>query len=240
MASRGGGQPRVIVTEGPHKDTQDLRVHAFSWFNRFLKIKTRPRSLTNRRSNTSNPTTQGFRKHSSDEDLEYTRPRSCPSPIPKTERVEKFRRRSGSNLRTFSGLGQNSPEEGNRPFLRRHPAVHRFVSWNSSFLTWSTGPVEREDSTCRASGRERWHDFAEPTEKREGLPKDETSCPDAELSIRRCSPKMGHGTSFAVSVRPHGPGCPQTQQILRRFISSGRLMACGYSTSFVRSVPCGR
>ena len=25
------------VTEGPHKDTQDLRVHAFSWFNRFLK-----------------------------------------------------------------------------------------------------------------------------------------------------------------------------------------------------------
>ena len=25
------------VTEGPHKDSQDLRVHAFSWFNRFLK-----------------------------------------------------------------------------------------------------------------------------------------------------------------------------------------------------------
>ncbi len=25
------------ITEGPHKDTQDLRVHAFSWFNRFLK-----------------------------------------------------------------------------------------------------------------------------------------------------------------------------------------------------------
>ena len=25
------------VTEGPHKDTQELRVHAFVWFNRFLK-----------------------------------------------------------------------------------------------------------------------------------------------------------------------------------------------------------
>jgi len=25
------------ITEGPHKDTQELRVHAFSWFNRFLK-----------------------------------------------------------------------------------------------------------------------------------------------------------------------------------------------------------
>jgi hypothetical protein len=25
------------ITEGPHRDTQDLRVHAFSWFNRFLK-----------------------------------------------------------------------------------------------------------------------------------------------------------------------------------------------------------
>ena len=25
------------IAEGPHKDTQDLRVHAFSWFNRFLR-----------------------------------------------------------------------------------------------------------------------------------------------------------------------------------------------------------
>ena len=27
------------ITEGPHKDTQELRVHAFRWFNRFLKQK---------------------------------------------------------------------------------------------------------------------------------------------------------------------------------------------------------
>ena len=27
------------ITEGPHKDTQELRVHAFVWFNRFLKDK---------------------------------------------------------------------------------------------------------------------------------------------------------------------------------------------------------
>ena len=25
------------ITEGPHKDTQELRVHAFHWFNKFLK-----------------------------------------------------------------------------------------------------------------------------------------------------------------------------------------------------------
>jgi dienelactone hydrolase len=25
------------ITEGPHKDTQELRIHAFRWFNRFLK-----------------------------------------------------------------------------------------------------------------------------------------------------------------------------------------------------------
>ena len=25
------------ITEGPHKDTQELRIHAFVWFNRFLK-----------------------------------------------------------------------------------------------------------------------------------------------------------------------------------------------------------
>tara|TARA_R110002072_G_scaffold287242_2_gene452696 strand:- start:22131 stop:24227 length:2097 start_codon:yes stop_codon:yes gene_type:complete len=27
------------ITEGPHKDTQELRIHAFHWFNRFLKGK---------------------------------------------------------------------------------------------------------------------------------------------------------------------------------------------------------
>ncbi|MFP6888116.1 MAG: prolyl oligopeptidase family serine peptidase [Opitutales bacterium] len=30
------------ITEGPHKDTQNLRVHAFSWFNRFLKNQNPP------------------------------------------------------------------------------------------------------------------------------------------------------------------------------------------------------
>jgi cephalosporin-C deacetylase-like acetyl esterase len=30
------------ITEGPHKDTQELRTHAFVWFNRFLKGETPP------------------------------------------------------------------------------------------------------------------------------------------------------------------------------------------------------
>lgn len=30
------------ITEGPHKDTQELRVHAFVWFNRFLKGENTP------------------------------------------------------------------------------------------------------------------------------------------------------------------------------------------------------
>jgi dienelactone hydrolase len=30
------------ITEGPHKDTQELRVHAFVWFNRFLKDDSSP------------------------------------------------------------------------------------------------------------------------------------------------------------------------------------------------------
>jgi len=32
-----GDKLGLQITEGPHKDTQSLRVHAFSWFNRFLK-----------------------------------------------------------------------------------------------------------------------------------------------------------------------------------------------------------
>ena len=27
----------LLITEGPHQDTQDLQVPAFRWFNRFLK-----------------------------------------------------------------------------------------------------------------------------------------------------------------------------------------------------------
>lgn len=30
-------QHGLHITEGPHKDTQELRIHAFRWFNRFLK-----------------------------------------------------------------------------------------------------------------------------------------------------------------------------------------------------------
>ena len=29
------------ITEGPHKDTQELHIHAFRWFNRFLKDERR-------------------------------------------------------------------------------------------------------------------------------------------------------------------------------------------------------
>ncbi|MEW6302505.1 MAG: prolyl oligopeptidase family serine peptidase [Verrucomicrobiota bacterium] len=32
----------VLITEGPHKDTQDLQVPAFRWFNRFLKGEDKP------------------------------------------------------------------------------------------------------------------------------------------------------------------------------------------------------
>jgi dienelactone hydrolase len=31
----------IHITEGPHKDTQELRVHAFTWFDRFLKDENR-------------------------------------------------------------------------------------------------------------------------------------------------------------------------------------------------------
>jgi dienelactone hydrolase len=32
-----GDQLGLQITEGPHQDTQELRIHAFRWFNRFLK-----------------------------------------------------------------------------------------------------------------------------------------------------------------------------------------------------------
>jgi dienelactone hydrolase len=35
----------LLITEGPHKDTQDLRVPTFRWFNRFLKSTDAPISI---------------------------------------------------------------------------------------------------------------------------------------------------------------------------------------------------
>ncbi len=32
-----GGKLGLQITEGPHKDTQELHIHAFRWFNRFLR-----------------------------------------------------------------------------------------------------------------------------------------------------------------------------------------------------------
>src|SRR5947208_14368000 len=29
----------LLITEGPHKDTQDLQLPVFRWFNRFLKVE---------------------------------------------------------------------------------------------------------------------------------------------------------------------------------------------------------
>ena len=37
-----GDKLGVLITEGPHKDTQDLQVPAFRWFNRWLKGDTEP------------------------------------------------------------------------------------------------------------------------------------------------------------------------------------------------------
>jgi dienelactone hydrolase len=34
---KAGAKLGLLITEGPHKDTQDLQVPAFRWFNRFLK-----------------------------------------------------------------------------------------------------------------------------------------------------------------------------------------------------------
>jgi hypothetical protein len=34
---KAGGNLGLLITEGPHKDTQDLQVPVFRWFNRFLK-----------------------------------------------------------------------------------------------------------------------------------------------------------------------------------------------------------
>ena len=39
---KGDDKLGLLITEGPHKDTQDLQVPAFRWFNRFLKNEDAP------------------------------------------------------------------------------------------------------------------------------------------------------------------------------------------------------
>ncbi len=42
---KAGGNLGLLITEGPHKDTQDLQVPVFRWFNRFLKDEQTPITL---------------------------------------------------------------------------------------------------------------------------------------------------------------------------------------------------
>ena len=40
--NKAGGNLGLLITEGPHKDTQDLQVPVLRWFNRFLKGEDKP------------------------------------------------------------------------------------------------------------------------------------------------------------------------------------------------------
>ena len=106
----GGGQPRAPY----HRGFRICVSMPFPGSTGFSKIKTRPRSLTNRRSNTSNPNNSRFSKAS----LRTRRPRaytraSYPLPpcSPDSERPERVEKISGqgpdrTRRERFRGLAQ--------------------------------------------------------------------------------------------------------------------------------------
>ena len=96
----------LLITEGPHKDTQDLRVPTFRWFNRFLKGTTDPitQAAEKRFSNQALAAFKTFPPDAINKTIQETFVPSAP-PIPKPQdrkQWDRFKKNKLQRLREKS------------------------------------------------------------------------------------------------------------------------------------------
>ena len=257
----GGGQPRAPYHRG-NKDTQDLRVHAFSWFNRFLKNQNPPPLI-------DKPAVQYFEPEQlkvfesipPDEKTSSIHESFVPvapvPPIPKDRNEwRKFRDKVRTELEesVFGAWPKNRKQRSNlhRPFLRRHPFLSPSVRIPGTLGAFPLpGPPGRSGAgrprPCRAEllDEKGWHDFAGTYGKRfgKGFPKDlKLPAHDAEaFDLER---KMFKNQKWAMAyLAPRGIGptawsgdARKRNQILRRFYLLGETLDGMRVFDAVRSV----
>ena len=240
------------ITEGPHKDTQDLRVHAFSWFNRFLKNQNPPPLI-------DKPATKYFEPEQlkvlkeipADEKTSSIHETFVPvapaPPIPKDKSDwKKYRDKVRTEIdeNVFGAWPEKRPKAVGQTLSDLSSAgirfsVHRFVSqepWELSLYLVHREGLAREDldlvvlNVLDADG---WNDFAASYGKPFGkgfpqglqLPAHDAKAFDSER-------KMFKNHKWAMAyVAPRGIGptawsgdARKRNQILRRFYLLGETL----------------
>jgi len=240
------------ITEGPHKDTQDLRVHAFSWFNRFLKNQNPPPLI-------DKPATKYFEPEQlkvlkeipADEKTSSIHETFVPvAPVPSIPKDRDAWKKYRDKVRTeleenvFGAWPKNSTEAKGATFTDLSSegirfSVHRFVSqepWELSLYLVHRDGLAREDldlvvlNVLDADG---WNDFAASYGKPfgKGFPKD-LKLPAHDAEAFESERKMFKNQKWAMAyLAPRGIGptawsgdARKLNQILRRFYLLGETL----------------
>mgnify|MGYP001223359530 CR=1 FL=1 len=246
------GNLGLQIAEGPHKDTQDLRVHAFSWFNRFLKKQNPPPLIDKPATKYFEPEQlKVFKKNPADEKTssihETFVPIASAPPIPKDRDAwkkyrDKVRKELDENV--FAAWPKKSPEAKGEILADLSSggvrfSVHRFVSqepWELPLYLVHRDGLVRENldlvvlNVLDAVG---WNDFAASYGKPFGkgfpqglqLPAHDAKAFDSERKMFK-----NHKWAMAYVV-PRGIGptawsgdARKRNQILRRFYLLGETL----------------
>lgn len=246
------GNLGLQIAEGPHKDTQDLRIHAFSWFNRFLKKQNPPPLIDKPATKYFEPEQlKVFKKNPADEKTssihETFVPIASAPPIPKDRDAwEKYRDKVRTKLdeNVFGAWPKKSPKAKGENLADLSSggirfSVHRFVSqepWKLSLYLVHRDGLARENldlvvlNILDADG---WNDFAASYGKPFGkgfpqglqLPAHDAKAFDSER-------KMFKNHKWAMAyLAPRGIGptvwsgdARKRNQILRRFYLLGETL----------------
>jgi hypothetical protein len=246
------GDLGLQIAEGPHKDTQDLRVHAFSWFNRFLKKQNPPPLIDKPATKYFEPEQlKVFKKNPADEKTssihETFVPVASAPPIPKDRDAwEKYRDKVRTELdeNVLGAWPKKSPEAKGETLADLSSggirfSVHRFMSqepWELSLFLVHREGLAREDlelvvlSVLDADG---WNDFAASYAKPfgKGFPKG-LQLPAHDAKAFDSERKMFKNHKWAMAyVVPRGIGptawsgdARKRNQILRRFYLLGETL----------------
>jgi hypothetical protein len=258
------GKLGLHLAEGPHKDTQDLRVHAFSWFNRFLKDQNPPPLIEKAAIKYFEPEQlKVFDDIPADETTSSIHETFVPvapvPPIPKDKGSwGKYREKVIAELdkKVFGAWPTRDEKAKKEPFADLVSegirfSVHQFVSqepWNLSLYLAHRDGLDRADLdlvVLNALDEEGWNDFAATYGKTfgKGFPKGlKLPAPDAEAFDSEKRMFKNHKWAMAY-VAPRGIGptawsgdVRKRNQILRRFYLLGETLDGMRVYDIVRSV----
>ena len=246
------GKLGLHITEGPHKDTQDLRVHAFSWFNRFLKNQTPPPLIDNPAVKYFEPEQlKVFKSIPADEKTSSIHETFVPvAPVPSIPKDQNDWKKYRDKVRTeldenvFGAWPKKSPKAKGETFTDLSSggirfSVHPFVSqepWELSLYLIHRAGLDREDLdlvVLNVLDEKGWNDFAGTYGKAfaQGFPKDLTF-PAHDSEAFDSEKRMFKNQKWAMAyVAPRGIGptewsgdARKRNQILRRFYLLGETL----------------